>query len=309
MTSSTVGEASPESELMEQSAPERDPPVATPPRTSEEVVRKAASERRSGTAQRTIVIREDEEEETGRLGAWLVHGFMIFAAFAAGLLAGILIDGNAEIMNAYNTANRTYQNPRTAMLPEQPVDPSASQRAEPEGPIAQNAAYPDNNFVKWAVSVAPGTPTGTLVLRNNSVTRNARIDLLMVATGSNMMPAASIWVRAASEARISLPMSDYAIAAHVTEVSDDYIPDQPAEQRLTKVLRIAPLGADQMPASVVGDGSGTFRALPPGSSAEPKARKGKPVRRRRANSDAEYENLGREARTGGTSTYGSETES
>lgn len=275
------------------------------PRTAEDVVRRASAERRTTAQPRTIVIREDDDEETSSLGRWLVHGFMIFAAFAAGLLAGILIDGNAEIMNAYNSANRTYQNPRTAMLPEQPVDAASQQSPSVASAAAQNPAYPENNFVKWAVSVAPGTPTGTLVLRNNAVSKNARIDLLMVSNGGGMMPAASVWVRAASEARISLPMSDYAIAAHVTEVEADYIPDQPAEQRLTKVLRISPLDADQTPASVVGDGTGTFRALPPGSNSSGPTRKSKPPKRKRANTDAEYENLGREARTGGTSTYGS----
>lgn len=247
------------------------------------------------TTPRPIETGDDGEETPSRLsrGMWGVIAFLSTSTFAAGLATGILVDGTAEVVNEFNAKNQRSCAPTRA----DPTIIVAPAGAAPAGspPAPASAPAHPNNDVSWLISVAPGTSTQRVEVRNGDSAKGARVEFGS-ADGRTISKTATMWIDPSSTATIALPLGRYVVRA------------QPLDASQTPSGPIIPVpgtvGLDQPTglAIIAGTPEGVWQAA--GDTRTEKTNRPKPVRKRKPQSDEEYRGLGRDSEDGGSSTYG-----
>lgn len=240
--------------------------------------------------------RDDDGDDTpSRLskGMWGVIAFLSASTFAAGLATGILVDGTAEVMNDFNSKNRHSCTP-TRADPTIVVAPSGGTTAGSQSAPPPPSAHP-NNDVSWLISVAPGTSTQRVEVRNGDSAKGARIEF-GVTDGRTISKTATMWVDPSSTATIALPLGRYVVRAQPLD------PSQSASGPIIPVPGTVGLEEAGGLAIIAGTPEGIWQAA--GSTTAEKVDRPKPVRKRRQQSDEEYRGLGRDSVDGGSGTYG-----
>lgn len=236
-------------------------------------------------------------------------------AFTFGIGTGIIIDGNAEVLNDFksthlqSSATPTLEQDTLLERIQLPQDADGLKSGNSEIDTTNNTPFPENNTVEWGVSVAPGTPLQQIEIANNSGTQNARIDFLAPdhATGKQSV-ISSIWVRANQEALISLPWGDYLAASSLYPANQPY--DPKGTRKLSKIamMRVERLDPDQTAPYITGNAQGRFSLIPSKDidlNNPPKQTKPKPqTRALKHDEPADYGRLGKSSHTGGSATYG-----
>jgi hypothetical protein len=241
--------------------------------------------------------QDDRGERGSSWGLWAAVGSLTTAAFAAGLLVGVIIDGNAEIMREFREKSPDR---RAATASAQPVrGPNA------DGPgSVEAAAKPDrrqNNQVDWAITIAPGTNVAPVDARTADLDADSKVEFGMVL-GDQVSPVAALWVQAGSSAKIVLPIGRYSVRTTKVSFRSD---DESGIQEPVVVdgmLDVMAGTRSTTPASLAANRSGTWRIAKATQKASDRPARTK-TRRRASAKDFEYEGLGEGSRTGGTSTY------
>jgi hypothetical protein len=245
-------------------------------------------------------VEDDRIQEDGRTpsswGLWVAVAFLTSGAFAAGLLVGVVADGNAEIMRDFR--ERSPNKVATSQVQAPPSDapsPKPSAAANPESERRRN------NQVDWAITIAPGTNVAPVDVRTADLEADSKVEFGMVY-GSQVSPVATLWVQAASSAKIVLPIGRYSVRT-------TRMPIEPREGEagsepvvVDGAMDIARESEDTIPASLAGNRTGTWRITPATSRVSERPVRTKAKRSPRTR-DFEYEGLGEGSHTGGTSTY------
>jgi hypothetical protein len=237
---------------------------------------------------------EDTDERPQRLssGMWWVIGLLASSTFVAGLAGGILIDGTAEVINEFNAKNAKSCVPTKAeqavVVGQQPADSGAAATTA----TAARQVHP-NNEINWMITVAPGTPTAKIEVRNADPEHGARLDF-GTTDGTTVRTAATIWIDAAGIANLSLPLGRYAIRTQRLDAS------QSADGPPTTIPTVMSLASSEDAPTVAGSSSGRWMVTGLDRTADKPASR----RRRRSGSDEEYRGLGQSETGGGSPTYG-----
>ena len=247
-----------------------------------------------------------DDHETGQdaskssWGLWMAVLLLTTAAFAAGILVGIVADGNAEIMREFRerSPNRMVSaegGDRKARI----VEPSPTPTSQASDPSGRRRP---NNQVDWAITIAPGTNVGPVDVRTADLDADSKIEFGMML-GNQISPVATLWVNAASSAKIVLPTGRYSLRTTRLPITTTDGVQEPQPTIVDGALDVRSVTTGSVAAVLSGNRTGTWRiATAPERTASDKPTR-KVVKRQRSN-DFEYEGLGEAARTGGTSTYG-----
>lgn len=244
----------------------------------------------------------DEEQERSRSswGLWIAVLLLTTAAFAAGILVGILADGNAEIMREFRERSPSRMvsaddgDRRTRIVEPTPApvqeNPNGSEQRRP------------NNQVDWAITIAPGTNVGPVDVRTADLDADSKIEFGMML-GNQISPVATLWVNAASSAKIVLPNGRYSVRTTRLPIRPESGAPDPQPTIVDGALDVRTVTTGSIAAILSGNRTGDWRiAAAPTRTVHEKA--SSRIRKRQKASDFEYEGLGEGARTGGTSTYG-----
>lgn len=228
-----------------------------------------------------------ETEETSNLGLFVMIGFLVVVAFVAGTMLGVLVDGTAEVLNDFRRTQPACATP-VSVASDDATKPPVSD-APPITP------FPENNAVEWAISVAPGTPTAPLEIRNNAMTANILVTFAMPVAGSDPHPTAKLWVRAGELARMTLPTAQYVVSIFPYRTTASYDASATPAKGPVTPLRLTTADASLDPPAIVIDGGGRVRVVEPAVKTERDDEP--PKKRKRQARDPEYEGLGRSSRT------------
>lgn len=246
--------------------------------------------------------RIDEAQDASRSswGLWMAVLLLTAAAFAAGILVGIVADGNAEIMREFRERSPSRMvsadgGDRKARI----VEPSPN--PIPEKADGSGRRRP-NNQVDWAITIAPGTNVGPVDVRTADLDADSKIEFGMML-GNQISPVATLWVNAASSAKIVLPNGRYSVRTTRLPTTLENGTPEPQPTVVDGTLDVRTVTAESVAAVLSGNRTGGWRiaSAQQSTSQEKVPRK---TKRRQRSSDFEYEGLGEAARTGGTSTYG-----
>jgi hypothetical protein len=214
--------------------------------------------------------------------------------FAGGLFTGFLVDGSVSALNDYKERADRSCVPTKA-------DPANIVAGDPAGVKASAATVApapgtlhSNNDVEWLISVAPGTSTQRMEIRNSDRSHGARMDFSAVEDGS-MSPTASLWIAPSSIATIALPLGRYSTRV---QLLDD---DQRETGPVLPIIGGVNLSEPEELAVVAGSADGLWR-VGGKAGARPVVKPSRPKGTKQ--SDEEYEGLGRGAEDEGTPTYG-----
>lgn len=234
---------------------------------------------------------DDADDRPQRLssGMWWVIGLLASSTFVAGLAGGILIDGTAEVINEFNAKSAKSCVPTKAEQAVVVGTPPGAVRQATQA-VAQTHA---NNEINWMISVAPGTPTAKIEVRNADPEHGARLDF-GTTDGTSVRTAATIWIDAAGIANLSLPLGRYAIRTQRLDASQS--PDGPA----TTIPTLLTLASSDDAPTIAGSSSGRWLV----TGLDKPAARPSPRRRRRSGSDEEYRGLGPAESGDASPTYG-----
>jgi hypothetical protein len=218
---------------------------------------------------------------------WVAIALLTTAAFAAGMGTGVLVDGNAEVLNSFNRhASRICP-------PTQPAEATiVTPKTAPGDPPTPVPAHP-NNAVTWAIAVAPGTETAPLEVRNGDPTHGVAIAFLQNPDGTPH-PIATLWVSPGSMAHLSLPEGGYSASIQRLDAGEGaYGPPTDLGQPFVVT------SSTSSHVMLAGTADGSWQATSTSAAKDPIPRR----RHARQSDRGEYEGLGRSETTGGTRTY------
>ena len=245
-------------------------------------------------------IDEGRDRPKSSWGLWMAVILLTTAAYAAGILVGIIADGNAEIMREFRERSPSRMvsadggDHRTKIVAASPVPVAQSE----DGSVRRRP----NNQVDWAITIAPGTNVGPVDVRTADLDADSKIEFGMML-GNQISPVATLWVRAASSAKIVLPNGRYSVRTTRLPITPDAGAQDSQPGIVDGTLDVRTVTTGSIAAILSGNRTGGWRI----ASAQQQTSQEKPARRirkRQRSSDFEYEGLGEAARTGGTSTYG-----
>lgn len=245
-------------------------------------------------------IGDAQDNSKSSWGLWMAVLLLTTAAFVAGILVGIVADGNAEIMREFRERSPSRMiaadsgDRRTRIVEPTPTPvPQKANGSEQRRP---------NNQVDWAITIAPGTNVGPVDVRTADLDADSKIEFGMML-GNQISPVATLWVNAASSAKIVLPNGRYSVRTTRLPIKAEDGSTEPQPTIVDGTLDVRTVITGSIAAILSGNRTGGWRiasAQQPTSQEKPTRR----VRKRQRSSDFEYEGLGEAARTGGTSTYG-----
>lgn len=243
----------------------------------------------------TEVFIDDDRPQRLSSGMWWAIGLLAASTFGAGLGAGVLIDGTAEVINEFNAKSAKSCTPTKA---EQavivPVDAGGTMTTgQAATSIATVAPAHPNNEINWMISVAPGTPTAKIEVRNADPEHGAKLDF-GTTDGTTVRTSATVWVEPAGIATLSLPLGRYAIRAQ--RLDKNQTNDGPA----VAIPTLLPLTSSEDAPTVAGTSSGRWQI----TGLDKPIVRTKPIRRRRSTSDEEYRGLGPADSGANAPTYG-----
>lgn len=226
-------------------------------------------------------------------GTWLLVAVASATTFAGGLLTGFLVDGSMSSLNEYK--DRTGR----SCIPTK-ADPATIVGAQPvaagSAPLADAAPAQlhSNNDVEWLISVAPGTETQRIEVRNSDQAHGARMEFSTLEDGS-ISPTASLWIAPSSIANIALPLGRYSVRVQMLDAG------QRDSGPIIPVVGGINLTDTETLAVIAGAANGMWRA---GGKAG--ARPVTPPRttKRRSHPEEEYRGLGESSEDEGSPTYG-----
>lgn len=241
---------------------------------------------------------ETISEPTSSGGRLVAYALVILATFVTGFGAGVLSDGTAEVINAFNDKNRPVvrrSGPVSGDVGVRAAEKATMVAAAVTDPVVAGA----RGTIQWNMSVAPGTELTQLAISTDGVEVPTRIRFYSLARGAAPALVASTWVDSSGGAEISLPEGFYRVGS--TRIRPDTAWDSRAgdETYLERPLRIEILDPDQNAPVLKVDSDGAMRSS---STVQPK--RAAPKARRRMVREREYEGLGVSSIDGGSDTYG-----
>lgn len=267
-----------------------------------------------------IDIEDDEDEyeyeyiEDEPKSRWLyrtVMTGMFLLTFGVGVGTGIIVDGNAYVLKGYEKRAETKQRSPQTIIAQNEYEPQ--NEFESVTPVSDDTAvetgveYPANNAVSWSITVAPGTPVSDLVVKNNSPTKNSRIDLRIVTPTGRLAPVASVWVQSRQNAVVTLPFGRYMAAARIDDKADLYIPSSNPNQRINGQITVSRVANGDSPPVISSDSMANFKIGNVKAKSTKEIGSVKPTRApipRKIEKETDYEDLGDRSIDGGNPTYG-----
>jgi len=238
----------------------------------------------------------DDRPEATSWGLWAAVGSLTTAAFAAGFLVGVVVDGNAEIMREFRerSPNRIVEAGTQSQRP-------VVQHAAPTGSTSPQTERRQNNQVDWAITIAPGTNVAPVDVRTADLDADSKVEFGMVY-GNQVSPVATLWVQSASSAKIVLPIGRYSVRTTRLPIERKDGEADPQPVVMGDAMDVVRESKDTTPATLAGNRTGTWRITKAGTKVSDRPARAK-TRRATRSRDFEYEGLGEDSRTGGTSTY------
>lgn len=140
--------------------------------------------------------------------------------FASGMASGMLVDGTSETLLAYRQQIESKSAPKSRKVP---VVVTYSQPApQPVADMMQAAWFPENNTVRWDVSLAPGQSMSGLSVRNTHTDRNLVIVLNAIGSTGEWIRAGVVNVAAGREAVVHPPTGSYSMTVLSMPVTMPY---------------------------------------------------------------------------------------